>query len=471
MIRSPTDTMHSFFQLQAYLVTLATHQTLVARVARRFMPRLKTASEVATIAYLDKRTPVPVPTIYDYDANPYNRLGGEWVLMSKAPGIPLAEVWHGLAYADIVKLLKDLAARVVVPLFAHRFNAIGSLYFGPDPTKPAPSNTASTTAGNINASAPGMSRVNSSSSGVPTPRAPGLGDPFAVLGMTSMTAGSSAGMSSFAQAASALTPTPSSVCVPALAHPHPQDHEQEYHIGPIISWPFFGSHRGELAHPSEINRGPFPSLSSYLSACLEREHRSVIRENEGKAAPHRLHLDPDEVHSSFHHRLLAVPGDESDDSDEWGLEESDDEWEGPGDKMYRDYRRMQRGTFLVRELKEREDRVRTEMGRWIRLMEGLTGVVGGAGAGGERKEGAKEEFGLDCHDLSLENVFVDEQDHTKITCIIDWESTTTRPLWQCAHVPAFMQSSPFVAKLFREIVAQLPNDSSVSRFLSSLPSL
>ena len=35
------------------------------------------------------------------------------------------------------------------------------------------------------------------------------------------------------------------------------------------------------------------------------------------------------------------------------------------------------------------------------------------------------------------------------------ESTTTRPLWQCAHVPAFLQNSPFTAKLFRATVEKL----------------
>jgi aminoglycoside phosphotransferase (APT) family kinase protein len=47
------------------------------------MPRLKTQSEVATLRYLRENTPVPVPTVYHYDSNPYNRLGGEYILMSK----------------------------------------------------------------------------------------------------------------------------------------------------------------------------------------------------------------------------------------------------------------------------------------------------------------------------------------------------------------------------------------------------
>jgi hypothetical protein len=69
-------------------------------------------------------------------------------------------------------------------------------------------------------------------------------------------------------------------------------------------------------------------------------------ENEGRCAPHKLHLDPDEIPSSRYHRLRKVDGDESDESDEsdkWGLDESEeDEWEGPGDLRYDygDYRRM-----------------------------------------------------------------------------------------------------------------------------------
>ncbi|KAK1216557.1 hypothetical protein PQX77_020803 [Marasmius sp. AFHP31] len=68
----------------------------------------------------------------------------------------------------------------------------------------------------------------------------------------------------------------------------------------------------------------------------------------------------------------------------------------------------------------------------------------------KKREGTRKEFGLD--GLSLENAFVDEQDPTNITCTIDWESTTKRPLWQAAHLPAFLQSSSlFTAKLFREV--------------------
>lgn len=67
------------------------------------MPKLKTESEVrialpsalslgtaqavlaqvATINYIRQYTDIPVPTIYHFDSNPYNRLGGEYIIMSK----------------------------------------------------------------------------------------------------------------------------------------------------------------------------------------------------------------------------------------------------------------------------------------------------------------------------------------------------------------------------------------------------
>ena len=280
----------------------------------------------------------------------------------------MAQVYHGLAYNELIKLLKNLAA-VVIPLFAHRFDAIGSLYSGPDPSR------------NV-------------SSGAPTPKA--AQDHYSAFPFSP-----TLGMSN---SLNVLTPKQSTTSIPTI-----RSAPQQFHVGPIISWPFFGSNRGELTHPSELNRGPWPTSESYHASCAEREIQGVIRENEGKSAPHRLHLDPDEINSSRHHRLRAVPGDESDDSDEWGLEESEDEWEGPGDLMYRDYRRMQRSTFLVAHMTQREETVRKEMSRWMDMMQRLSDLV----KQGQEQAGP-EEFGLDCHDLSLENIFVDENDPTKI---------------------------------------------------------
>ncbi|KAH0834948.1 hypothetical protein J3R83DRAFT_10642 [Lanmaoa asiatica] len=389
----------------AYLVTLADTRELVARVARRFMPRLKTQSEVATMQYLREKTSIPVPDVYFYDSNPYNRLGGEYILMAKASGIPLGRVYNSMSNEQLKILFKNVAS-IILPLFAQRFSHIGSLHF------PTFSRSVA-------------SPVNSSSS-LSTPTATHL---------------------QFKHFSLSTAPTPGSTptvvhCVRDPARVTPIS----THVGPIVSWPFFGSGRGDLAHPSEINRGPWSSTRSYLESCVQREIAGVKRESEGKSAPHRLHLDPDEIRSSRHHHLDAVPDDQSDDSDEWDAQESEEEWEGPGDAMYSDYRRMQRSTFLVAHIMRREQCVRREMGRWMHVMDRL---------GAHADNSAPEEFGLDCHDLNLENVFVDERDHTKITCIIDWESTTTRPLWACAHLPALVHTSPFTSMLFREVVASI----------------
>ncbi|KAJ7129084.1 hypothetical protein C8R46DRAFT_925665 [Mycena filopes] len=411
---------------KAYLITLTTAFQLVARVARRFMPRLKTESEIATLRFLATSTNprVPVPEVYCFDANPYNRLGGEYIIMEKAQGVPLASVYHSLGYAQLVRLLENLA-KLVIPLYGHRFHQIGSLYCGPDPAAPIASPASS------HAATPTLTRIQSQS--------------LTIFPFLPLLAG---------------TPRQSQI-PPAPAHPmasipsplplssaSPPDAAPQFHVGPIISWPFFGSHRGTLPSsgpsPSFVPRGPFPSTASYLAACKEREVAAVQRENAGAAGAHKLHLDPAEIRSSRHHRVAGVPGDESDESDEWGLEESEEEWEGPGDAMYRDYRRGQRGAFLVAHTLAREETVRAELGRWMRVVERLRGDW-------ERGSGEEEEeFALDAHDLSLENVFVSAEDPTVITCIIDWESTTTRPLWAAAHLPAFLQSSPFTAKLFRE---------------------
>ncbi|KAI6138447.1 hypothetical protein EDD17DRAFT_1500836 [Pisolithus thermaeus] len=431
---------------KAYLITFVDTRLLIARVARRFMPRFKTESEIATMQYLRDRTSIPVPDVYHYDSNPYNRLGGEYILMSKATGIPLSQVYCAMSNEELKSLFANLTS-IILPLFAQRFSHIGSLYFGSLPYVTASQSSASSTAV---ASHSSSSSALTSSGHTSTPMRPALkGFQFMPL----LSRDTPPRVTYHATASSAQSPNSSSLPTPSMSVSSVSSSfptENTYHVGPIISWPFFGSNRGFVSHPSEIDRGPWPSTSTYLKSCANREINAVIAESNGRSASHRLHLDPDTIHSSRHHHLLAFPDDaESDESDEWDAQESEEEEDCVGANMYRDYRRMQRGTFLVAHIKRREGEVRREMGRWVNLMERLGACQG---------TGRKEEFGLDCHDLSLENIFVDEKDHTQITCVIDWESTTTRPLWACAHLPAFIESSPFTAKLFREVVMEMATD-------------
>lgn len=386
------------------------------------MPKLKTESEVATLAYLRTRTSVPVPTVYWFDANPCNVLGGEWIIMSKvyishsdilmpafltdmqAQGLPLSKVYHTLSRDTLRALLSNLAA-LLIPLFGHRFPTIGSLYFS--------------------------------------------------------------------ESTSITVPPPGTAPLVASSHPVPG-----FQIipGPIISYPFFGSARGLLSHltkPREIDRGPWATFADYLNACVRREIDGVIREGQGKQGGRRPRIAP----LSQEGNTSSSSGSEEDD---WGVDwnktnksetaratnntavgvarvgvgrpggfgpsdfrfvdsDSDSDTESSSssssvgmnddhESSYRDYRATQRSTFLVAHTAKREATVREEMGVFMEVMDALREEAqGGLGigevgdrksarrrVGGEEDATGENEFTLDCHDLSLENVFVDEHDHTKI---------------------------------------------------------
>ena len=104
----------------------------VFRVTIPVEPFYKTASEVATLSYIQEHTFVPVPRIVAYSSTADNELGFEWILMEKIPGVSLRSVWRGMdletkeretsAVARYVKQLRDQCS----------FDAIGNLYFRED---------------------------------------------------------------------------------------------------------------------------------------------------------------------------------------------------------------------------------------------------------------------------------------------------------------------------------------------------
>ncbi|KLO11828.1 hypothetical protein SCHPADRAFT_905694 [Schizopora paradoxa] len=583
---------------KAYLITLSsptqsTYTQVVLRVARRFLPKLKTESEVATLRYLRAHTSVPVPEVYWYDANPYNRLGGEYIVMEKAKGVPLRKVYHSLPHKTLTRFLADLA-RLVIEVFGHRFSRVGSLYCGEDKSS---QNGASQTKQKLN----GIGSRSAVSpqfpptpivlpSLIPTPPNAGTKTKMAnhLLAMIQPLAPPSPttpplpvnapnGLNELIRPALATALSAPTLPSTLLSLRSPQrklsaqessssgpqtldasDSDFKYHIGPIVSWPFFGSSRGSLSHtqPQEIDRGPWQSAEDYYSACVDRELRGVERENEGRVRVGRLRMDPDEVvvrkkrtrgkivgannkgrvfdvrrpvastvrtgsrlrnewgfgnvpnakergtpdgdgsfsparypplafalSSSSNGASSSSATSENDDDSDTDSVDSDTSSSSSAsvasdeDAFYRDYRCHQRSTFLVAELQRRKDTVLGEMQRWKGVMEDLEGVlnetvsklVGSEQASHNANDdlSGDGEFALDCHDLSLDNVFVDEKDPGRITCIIDWESTTTRPLWQCAHLPSLLLTSPFASKLFRRAVASLASSGSLSGSASS----
>ena len=328
------------------------------------MPTLKIESEVATINYLRAHTNIPVPTVYYYDSNPYNKLGNEYILMSKASGVPLSYVYNRLTDEELRDFLRNLA-NLIVPLLTHRFTQIGSLY----------------------------QRLSSFPNLPPSPPA------------------SESGLSS-----TSSSPAPTPACLP-------EPPKSDFQVGPIVSWPFFGDGRGEL-DSFELDRGPWSSEAEYLRACAKREIDTVKREAAGTEKGHRPHLPPtsrlrpassalsrsNTVVASLRGYLprgeeVSVDCDSDSDSESTESDTSSDS-SSVEDTFYRDYRANLRSSLLVAQHATRLQSVMRDMERFIRYMTHDLGV--------DDRDPDFAAFVFHVHDLSLTNIFVDPENRSKI---------------------------------------------------------
>jgi len=252
------------------------------------------------------------------------------------------------------------------------------------------------------------------------------------------------------------TPTPLSV-IAASMHPKPsliKDTTYDFHVGPIVSWPFFGGGRGER---QEIPRGPWKTELDYLYACFERELKSVEREGEGKLNAHRPHLPPEDENSSSdsdHPEGLVIASRNSHtregpshvprrpanrrhhshrgagltsiasasvsvaNSTTVSAYNSESESDSSEEEFYRDYRSNLRSSLLVAHQAARLESVRQDMTMFIEHMRSL---------GIDDQDPEFKAFSMDLHDISLNNVFVDPEDPGKIV--------SSGPLWN--GVPCF----------------------------------
>ncbi|KAG8810321.1 hypothetical protein FRC17_002980 [Serendipita sp. 399] len=249
---------------KAFVVSFTSGEEVVMRIARRFMPRIKTESEVATLDYIRTKTNVPVPEVYHYESDPYNELEAEYIIMSKAKGVALQRVYREMDTEEKRKLFSNLAGHMLT-LFKHRFSAIGSLYSSRSPA--VPPSVPQTPA----VSRPGTPRLRSRSN---------LGTRPPISRMSSV---------------------PSPMSSPTTPYELPIT----FIVGPMVSWPFFGEGRGL----QDMDRGPWSSFEAYLVACCEREIEAVRREAEGRATAHRPHRPPEA-------EVSAPPSSDEDDEDD-----------------------------------------------------------------------------------------------------------------------------------------------------------
>ncbi|CAG7918139.1 unnamed protein product [Penicillium olsonii] len=107
---------------------------LIMRLSLPIDPHFKVLSEVATMNFVRRVTKLPVPEVIKFDSSAENRIGFEWILMTKMPGKPFGDVWLSLSFEAKAKLVRQLA-EAASDLFEHQFEGIGNLYEESDVTE------------------------------------------------------------------------------------------------------------------------------------------------------------------------------------------------------------------------------------------------------------------------------------------------------------------------------------------------
>ncbi|KAH8586476.1 kinase-like domain-containing protein, partial [Bisporella sp. PMI_857] len=99
----------------------------ILRAALPIDPFYKTASEVATIHFVQRTTQIPVPEVIAYDPVG-NELGFEWIIQRFMPGVKLSDIWTELSLEDKMTIGREVTG-YLHELRKHHFDAIGNLYF------------------------------------------------------------------------------------------------------------------------------------------------------------------------------------------------------------------------------------------------------------------------------------------------------------------------------------------------------
>ncbi|KAJ5360863.1 Aminoglycoside phosphotransferase [Penicillium concentricum] len=88
---------------------------------------LITECEVSVLEFLRKHTSIPVPRVLSWSSDRSNAVGAEYIIMEKASGVQLSEVWGRMSGVEKPKLIRGLT-KLEAQLSAIRFPAYGGLY-------------------------------------------------------------------------------------------------------------------------------------------------------------------------------------------------------------------------------------------------------------------------------------------------------------------------------------------------------
>ncbi|KAJ6119026.1 hypothetical protein N7471_013646 [Penicillium samsonianum] len=95
-------------------------------------PRLTTNSEVATMTYLQSKISLPIPKILDWNDNPSNPTGTEYIIQEHVAGVQLHQEWHKMNPEQHMLCTKALSL-TMKKMASLDFPAYGSLYYADAP--------------------------------------------------------------------------------------------------------------------------------------------------------------------------------------------------------------------------------------------------------------------------------------------------------------------------------------------------
>ena len=124
------DTSHDNDVSRSGAFRSAVSTDLILRVSGDHIPRIKTENEAAILSWVRKNTKIPVPEVIYHDASTVNPLGREFIILSRAPGIVISDIYDTLSGDQLDSILKQLMG-FLVELHAHTFNSIGGMMHSP----------------------------------------------------------------------------------------------------------------------------------------------------------------------------------------------------------------------------------------------------------------------------------------------------------------------------------------------------
>ncbi|KAM5444027.1 Phosphotransferase enzyme [Microsporum ferrugineum] len=118
---------------KSLLITMANGSQVIARVPNpnAGAPHYTTASEVATMDFARTKLGIPVPKVLSWSSHALNPVGAEYIIMDKASGCSLAQVWPRLKNDE----KRDIVQAIVsfdVKIRNSPLGGFGSLYYPRD---------------------------------------------------------------------------------------------------------------------------------------------------------------------------------------------------------------------------------------------------------------------------------------------------------------------------------------------------